>query len=430
MTSPRPTDYAPDEEFARRLDANDPLARFRSRFLVPRRGEGGEQLYFLGNSLWLLPAAAREHVEKEMDAWGRKAVAGHFEGKLPWVDYHRNLTAPLARLVGALPSEVVAMNSCTVNLHLMMVSFYRPTPERHRVLMEDCAFPSDTYAVQSQIRFHGFDPAEALRVARPRPGESVLRTEDLIELLEREGDTIALVLLGGVNYFTGQFFDLESIGAAARRRGCAVGWDLAHAVGNLPLRMHDCEADFAVWCSYKYLNAGPGAIGGCFVHERHAGDGSLPRFAGWWGNDPRTRFSMHLIRSFVPVLGADGWQLSNPSILAAAPLLASLAIFEEAGLEALRAKSVALTGYLEFLIDRIPGVAYEILTPRDPAARGCQLSLRVKRDAAALQRRLEGAGIVADLREPGVLRFAPVPLYNTFTEVWRLAQALDAAASD
>ena len=430
MIAPRLPEYAADEDFARRLDAQDSLARFRSRFILPRRGDGGEQLYFLGNSLGLLPSAARERVEREMDEWGRRAVAGHFEGELPWVDYHRNLTEPLARLIGALPSEVVAMNSCTVNLHLMMVSFYRPTPGRHRVLMEDCAFPSDTYAVQSQIRFHGFDPAEALRVARPRPGEAILRTEDLLELLDREGDTIALVLLGGVNYFTGQFFDLDSISAAARRRGCAVGWDLAHAVGNLPLRMHDSGADFAVWCSYKYLNAGPGALGGCFVHERHAGEESLPRFAGWWGNDPSTRFRMHLVRNFVPVSGADGWQLSNPSILAAAPLLASLAIFEEAGLESLRAKSVVLTGYLEFLIDRIPGAAYEILTPRDPAARGCQLSLRVKRDAAGLQHRLEAAGIVADLREPGVLRFAPVPLYNTFAEVRRLAQALDDAASD
>ncbi len=430
MTPSHPPDYAPDEEFARRLDAEDPLSRFRSRFLVPRRGDGGEQLYFLGNSLGLLPAAARERIEREVAEWGGKAVAGHFAGQLPWVDYHRNLTPPLARLVGALPSEVVAMNSCTVNLHLMMVSFYRPTPRRYAVLMEDCAFPSDTYAVQSQIRFHGFNPAQGLRVARPRHGEAVLRTEDLVERIDKEGDEIALVLLGGVNYFTGQFFDIEAVSAAARRRGCAVGWDLAHAVGNLPLRMHDSEADFAVWCSYKYLNAGPGGIGGCFVHSRHAGDETLPRFAGWWGNDPRTRFRMHLVRDFVPVPGADGWQLSNPSILAAAPLLASLAIFEEAGLDALRAKSVALTGYLEFLIDRIPGAAYEILTPRDPAARGCQLSLQVKRDAAALQRRLETAGIVADLREPGVLRFAPVPLYNTFSEVWRLAQALDAAASD
>jgi kynureninase len=428
MTPPLPA-FRPEEDFARRLDAQDPLSGFRSRFILPRGKDGSEQLYFLGNSLGLLPAAARERVERELAAWGEKAVAGHFEGDVPWVDYHRNLAEPLARLTGALPSEVVAMNSCTVNLHLMMVSFYRPTPQRHRVLMEDCAFPSDTYAVQSQIRLHGFDPSAGLQVARPRPGQAILSTEDLLDLLDKEGEAIALILLGGVNYFTGQAFDIEAISAAARRKGCAVGWDLAHAVGNLPLRLHDSQADFAVWCSYKYLNAGPGAIGGCFVHERHARDASLPRLAGWWGNNPQTRFRMHLIRDFVPVEGADGWQLSNPSILATAPLLASLGIFEEAGLDALRAKSLALTGYLEFLVDRIPGGAYEMITPRDPAARGCQLSLRVQRDASGLQHRLEVAGIVADLREPGVLRFAPVPLYNTFTEVWRLARALDHAAS-
>jgi len=311
----------------------------------------------------------------------------------------------------------------------MMVSFYRPTRERHRVLMEDCAFPSDTYAVKSQIAFHGYDPAEALVVARPRPGEDTLRTEDLLGLIEQSGETIALVLLGGVNYFTGQAFDLASIAERARRRGCRVGLDLAHAIGNIPLSLHDWDVDFAVWCSYKYLNAGPGAVGGCFVHARHGRDAMLPRFAGWWGNDPDSRFKMHLLSEFLPVAGAEGWQLSNPPILAMAPLRASLEIFDEAGLDALRRKSLILTGYLAYLIDRIPGGAFQLLTPGDFGARGCQLSVRVKLRPQALLQALAAKGVVADFREPDVLRFAPVPLYNSFTEVWHLAEILRAAAA-
>ncbi|HEV8376282.1 MAG TPA: kynureninase [Candidatus Polarisedimenticolia bacterium] len=409
------------------MDERDSLAPFRGRFHIPRRRDGTEQLYFAGNSLGLQPISVEARVKRELAEWAEKGVAGHFDSAMPWLDYHRRLAAPLARLAGAEPSEVVAMNSLTVNLHLMMVSFYRPTKDRHRILMEDCAFPSDTYAARSQISFHGFDPSEALRVAKPRDGDSALRTEDLLDLLEQEGEKIALVLLGGVNYFTGQAFDLAAITTAAKGKGCAVGLDLAHAIGNVPLRLHDCGADFAVWCSYKYLNAGPGALAGCFVHTRHARDSSLPRFAGWWGNDPATRFKMHLLPEFVPVPGADGWQLSNPPILAAAPLLASLEIFDEAGLDALRAKSTLMTGYLEFLVQQIPGEQYELLTPRHHDERGCQLSLRVKVDAKALLRELDSQGIVADFREPGVLRFAPVPLYNTFREVWQLARVLGEA---
>jgi kynureninase len=423
------SEFRVEESFARLLDERDPLARFRARFHIPRGRQGAAQLYFAGNSLGLQPTSVQSRIQDTLGDWAKKGVAGHFEGTTPWVDYHRHLAAPLARLAGALPSEVVAMNSLTVNLHLMMVSFYRPTKARHGILMEDCAFPSDTYAARSQAAYHGFDPSQSLRIAKPREGEAVLRTEDLLALLEKEGHGIALVLLGGVNYFTGQAFDLASITAAAQKKGCVVGLDLAHAIGNMPLRLHDWGVDFAVWCSYKYLNAGPGALAGCFVHERHA-DAALPRFAGWWGNDPATRFRMHLIREFAPVSGADGWQLSNPPILAAAPLLASLEMFDEATLEALREKSVLLTGYLEFLIRRIQGGAYELLTPEEPEARGCQLSLRVNIGAKALLGALESKGIVADFREPGVLRFAPVPLYNTFAEVWQLAKALGDAARE
>jgi kynureninase len=425
-----PSEFKVEESFAHLMDERDPLARFRARFHIPRGRQGAAQIYFAGNSLGLQPTSVENRIHDVLGDWAKKGVAGHFEGTTPWVDYHRHLAAPLARLAGALPSEVVAMNSLTVNLHLMMVSFYRPTQARHRILMEDCAFPSDTYAASSQAACHGFDPSQSLRIAKPREGEATVRTEDLLALLEREGESIALVLLGGVNYFTGQAFDLATLTAAARKKGCRVGLDLAHAIGNMPLRLHDWEVDFAVWCSYKYLNAGPGALAGCFVHERHGGDAALPRFAGWWGNDPATRFRMHLIPEFVPVPGADGWQLSNPPILAAAPLLASLEIFDEATLAALREKSVLLTGYLEFLIRRIEGDAYVLLTPEDSEARGCQLSLRVNLGAKALLGALESKGIVADFREPGVLRFAPVPLYNTFAEVWRLAKALGDAARE
>jgi len=418
--------YQPEESFARQLDGRDPLHGMRDRFLIPRRWDGRPLLYLCGNSLGLQPAAVRGFVERELDDWARLAVKGHFEGPSPWYSYHETLREPLARLVGAHPDEVVAMNGLTVNLHLMMVSFYRPTAGRHKILIEDCAFPSDNYAVRSQLRYHGYDPAEALIVARPRENESTLRAEDLERLLAERGEEIALVLLPGVQYFTGQAFELERLSAAARGQGCRVGLDLAHAVGNLPLRLHDWQVDFAVWCSYKYLNAGPGAVAGCFVHGDHGG-AELPRFGGWWGNDPQTRFRMHLQEEFVPQPGADGWQLSNPPILAMAPLRASLASFDEAGIEALRAKSVQLTGYLEYLIgERLPGERIEVVTPRDPAARGCQLSLRIRSGTAGrVSEALEREGVVCDVREPDVIRAAPVPLYNTFGEVWRFVDVLE-----
>ena len=428
--SPTPgAPFSPEESFALALDSRDPLAPFRDRFLFPEREDGKPVLYLCGNSLGLQPKAARRLVEEELDDWARFAVGAHFKARRPWFPYHELLRDPAARLIGALPREVVMMNSLTVNLHLMMVTFYRPTPVRHKVLMENPAFPSDTYAVKSQIRYHGYDPAEALLLAKPARGEHAIATESIESLLDERGEEIALVMLGAVNYFTGQAFDLPRIAAAARRRGCVVGFDLAHAIGNVPMNLHDSEVDFAVWCSYKYLDGGPGAVGGCFVHDRHGRDPSLPRFAGWWGDDPATRFRMHAGAEFVPVTGADGWQVSNPPILAMAPLKAALEIFDEAGMEALRAKSVALTGYLEYLVRRIPGGRFEVITPVDAAARGCQLSIRAREQAMETLRALEAEGVVADLREPDVIRVAPVPLYNRYHEVWRFARILEAVAA-
>ncbi len=421
--------FRPEESFALDLDRNDSLAPMRHRFHLPTATDGRPVIYFCGNSLGLQPIAARAIIDREMDDWARLGVEGHFQARSPWYSYHETLREPAARIVGALPHEVVAMNSLTVNLHLMMATFYRPTPERHRVLIEDRAFPSDVYAVQSQIRHHRFDPAGSLLVVRPRDGEDALLTEDLERIIEKQGSEIALVLLGGVQYHTGQSFAIEAITAAARRQGCVVGFDYAHAAGNVILRSHDWDVDFAVWCSYKYLNGGPGAVGGCFVHERHGRDLSLPRFAGWWGTDPETRFQMHLNTRFVPREGADGWQVSNPPILSTAPLRASLEIFDEVGMEALREKSERLTGYLQFLLDRMPAGRFELLTPRAAAQRGCQVSLRIAGSAPELFKRLRSAGVVVDFRQPNVIRVAPVPLYNSFHEVWRFARILEAAGA-
>jgi kynureninase len=418
--------YRPDESFARELDAADPLAGFRKRFHLPRRDDGSQTVYFCGNSLGLQPRTTEQALREELEDWARLAVDAHFEGRHPWYSAHEAFRESNARLVGARPRETVMMNGLTVNLHLMMVSFYRPEGARHKILMEECAFPSDTYAARSQLRYHGLDPDEGLVVARAREGESTLRTEDVEALLDRQGDEIALLLLGGVNYYTGQLFELERIARCARAHGCVVGLDLAHAVGNVPLALHDWGVDFAVWCTYKYLNAGPGAVAGCFVHERHDEATELPRFAGWWGNDPERRFRMHLEREFEPVAGADGWQLSNPPVLALAPLRASLELFDEAGIETLRAKSVRLTGYLQYLIDRVDDARVRVLTPRVPEQRGCQLSLHVREGSRELFEALQAAAVVCDYRKPDVIRVAPVPLYNTFHEVWRFGEALGA----
>jgi kynureninase len=414
------------EARARELDAEDRLAAFRSKFHIPRATDGREKAYFAGNSLGLQPVGAQALVQRELDAWAREGVDGHFKADAPWYTYHELVREPLARLTGARPDEVVAMNSLTVNLHLLMVTFFRPSPERLKILMEPCAFPSDTYAARTQLRLAGCDPEHGLVVCEPRDGRPVLDTEDVLAAIEDQGKEIALVLLPGVNHFTGQAFDLARIAKAAHREGCVVGVDLAHAVGNVPLKLHDWEIDFAVWCSYKYLNGGPGAVAGAFVHERLARRTSLPRLGGWWGNDPATRFRMHLEPQFTPRPSADGWQLSNPPILALAPLRASLELFDEAGIDPLREKSVQLTGYLEAWVEHAAGPKIEILTAKDPAQRGCQLSLRVLDRPKALFESLGEAGIVADFREPDVIRVAPVPLYNSFHDVFRFGQALSA----
>jgi kynureninase len=413
-----------DADFAAELDHADPLARFREAFLLPRRPAGQPAIYFCGHSLGLQPRALRPLLEQELDDWARLGVEAHFQGTTPWYSYHEVFRDVGARLVGARPGEVVMMNSLTVNLHLMLITFYRPQPDRFKILVDEPVFPSDLYAVKSQLQLHGLHPADALLTLRPRSGEDTIRPEDLEALLERQGHEIALVLLSGVNYFTGQYFDLRAVTELLHRHGCVAGFDLAHAAGNVPLCLHDWDVDFAVWCSYKYLNSGPGAVAGCFVHERHANNLTLPRLAGWWGNDPATRFQMRRQTDFVPRPGADGWQLSNPPILALVPLRASLGLFDEAGMPALRAKSERLTGYLLELLDALPPGRLEVLTPREPERRGCQVSLRVRERVPELLQALAAAGVVCDYREPDVIRVAPVPLYNTYGEVWRFARAL------
>jgi kynureninase len=409
-----------DVAIAREMDRADELAGYRDRFHIPRRPDGEEVVYLCGNSLGLEPKSARSYIERELSAWERFGVEGHFHGPGAWMPYHKLLTDQTARLVGARPSEVVVMNSLTVNLHLMMVSFYRPSPQRYRIVIEDNAFPSDQYAVWSQARFHGYDPAKAIVELKPRSGARALATEDIEAFLAREGKSIALVMLGGVNYYTGQLFNMNRITRAAQAAGCCVGYNLAHAAGNAVLQLHDWNIDFAVWCSYKYLNAGPGSTAGCFVHERHAKGETLPRFAGWWGSNEATRFAMG--PNFEPIAGAEGWQLSNPAILPMAALRASMEIFDEVGMPRLRAKSVRLTGYLEALLRAADSGSFSIITPLDPEARGAQLSLRVP-SGRQLFETLLAAGFICDWREPDVIRVAPVPLYNTFQDVHRFATA-------
>jgi kynureninase len=418
---------------ARERDARDPLAGFRERFALPPAAGGQPLVYLCGHSLGLLPLAARALVNEELEEWAQLAVQAHEHGQRPWVPYHQNLTAGLAALAGARPDEVIAMNSLTVNLHLMLASFYRPQGRRTRILMEAGAFASDRHAVTSQIAWHGLDPQHALLELPPPAGAATLPEELIEAYLARHDGQIALVLWPGVQFRTGQAFDLERIARAAHAAGAVAGFDLAHSMGNTPLALHAADADFAVWCSYKYLNAGPGAIGGCFVHQRHseaqprtAHGGTLPgtRLAGWWGHEEQTRFLME--PQFRAAPGAAAWQISNPPILAAAPLIASLSIFLQAGMEALRAKSIALTGFLEELLQPLaPEV--EILTPRDPKRRGCQLSLRLaagEHHGKQVFDALAERGMVCDWRSPDIIRVAPVPLYNRFEDVWRFAGAL------
>jgi kynureninase len=429
MTTMTKTGLDADEARALAEDAADALAPFRDEFLIPKNPDGSEQAYFTGNSLGLMPRATREAVIAELDDWEKLAVEAHFHGRHPWMPYHAFVREDLAALVGAKPSEVVAMNSLTANLHFMMVSFYRPTRERPAILIEKHAFPSDRYAVESQVRFHGFDPATALIELEGDQPDGTISDAAIERALAEHGARIALVMLPGVQYRTGQAFDLKKITEAAHKKGCVVGFDLAHAAGNLALKLHDSGCDFAVWCSYKYLNSGPGAVAGAFVHERHAHT-DRPRFAGWWGHDEESRFRMGPDFSATP--GAEGWQLSNPPILALAPLRVSLAIFRRAGMDALRAKSVALTGYFETLLRERLDRVLEIATPREPERRGCQLSLRVRggrEDGRALFDHLNAIGIVVDWREPDVIRAAPTPLYNRRIDCLRFVREVEAWAA-
>src|SRR5213596_2325374 len=417
--------FSTDEDFALQLDAEDPLRHFREKFHLPLGKDGKPVIYFAGNSLGLMPKSARQIVDDELDNWAKLGVDAHHATGTPWYSYHEALREPTARLVGANSLEVICMNSLTVNLHLMMATFYRPTNSRFKVLMEEPAFPSDTYAIKTQLIHHGLDPKDALVLARPRKGEFTVRKEDILDLIDKHADHLAVVIMGAVNFFTGQLVDMEKVTAAAQKHGIVVGFDLAHAIGNVPLSLHEWNVDFAVWCSYKYLNSGPGAVAGAFVHERHATNTKLPRLAGWFGNDPNTRFRLHLEPEFVPVASADGWQISNPPILSMAPLRASLAVFDEAGgMERLRGKSVKLTGYLEFLIDQIGSNRFTVITPRKRDARGCQLSILAHEHPRELFKKLQAAGVKCDFREPNVIRAAPTPLYNTFHEVWRFAKIL------
>lgn len=416
--------FRSDREQAAALDAADDLASYRSQFHLPSR-EGAALTYLCGHSLGLQPRAANSLVQEELLRWQTQAVEAHFDGPRPWLSYHELLTPGLSELTGALSTEVVAMNSLTVNLHLMLTSFYKPSKSRWKILIERNAFPSDRYAVVSQLRLHGLDSATSLLEATPRAGEHTIRTEDLLALIEREGATLATVLLPGVQYLSGQLFDLQVIAAAAQKQGAVVGFDLAHAIGNAPLRLHEWNVDFAVWCGYKYLNGGPGAIGGCFVHERHARRFDLPRLAGWWGHDKASRFDMPA--DFKPIAGVEGWQLSNPPILACAPLLASLQLFQAAGIEGLRSKSLQLGGYLQGLLKELADSELEVLTPTRPEARGSQISLRLRRSrekAQSIHRSLGKRGFICDWREPDVIRVAPVPLYNSFADVWSFCAAL------
>lgn len=418
--------YEFSPEFAAYADDTDELKEFRKRFLFPKH-EGSDCLYFTGNSLGLQPVTVREYIQRELDDWAKLGVEGHFMARKPWFSYHEQFASPLALLTGSKENEVVAMGSLTGNLHLLMVSFYRPTEKRYKILCEKKAFPSDTYALKSQLRFHGFNPEYGLVEVGPRDGEYLIREEDIFDAIERHKGELALVMIGGVNYFTGQLFDMQKITSAAHAAGALCGWDLAHAIGNVELRLHDWQVDFAAWCSYKYLNSSPGGTAGIFVHEKHLGTKDIPRFEGWWGTDPSTRFLMG--DTFEPMPTAGAWQLSNAPVLSMAAHKAALDIFEEAGMEKLTAKSRRLTGFLEFVLDRIaeskPG-SVQIITPRNPEKRGCQLSLVFPGKGKALFDELTARGVIADWREPNVVRLAPVPLYNSFRDVYLFGEILNA----
>ncbi|NVK21866.1 MAG: kynureninase [Kangiellaceae bacterium] len=418
-------------EYARQLDQKDPLAHMRQQFHIPKQDNGEDEIYFCGNSLGLQPKRTSDYLNYELSQWQKLGVKGHFSGDFPWMPYHEFLTEESAKLVGAKTSEVVCMNSLTANLHFMMVSFYRPTATRNKILIEDHAFPSDHYAVESQIRFHGFDPEDCMLLAKPRDGETILRTEDILEIIESQGNEIALIMLPGVQYYTGQVLDMKTITEAGHRKGCNVGFDLAHATGNIPMQLHEWNVDFAAWCTYKYLNSGPGSVAGCFVHEKHHSselflNNELPRFAGWWGHDKESRFRME--NNFIPIESAESWQLSNPPILSLAAIRASLDTFKQAGgINPLREKAIKLTSYLRSLLEQELGDEISIITPNDINASGCQLSLTVNLhdlDGKTVFDRIEAAGVTCDFRYPNVIRVAPVPLYNSFQDAFKFVTIL------
>lgn len=410
-------------DFAKNQDAQDPLRHYREQFYFPQH-QDKDSIYLCGNSLGLQSKNVRIYLEQELEQWRNLGVEGHFKGEHPWLYYHKYLQTQTSHVVGAQESEVVVMNTLTVNLHLLMVSFYRPTPERFKIIMEAGAFPSDQYVVESQVRWHGLNLEEAVVEVAPRAGEETLRTEDILATIEQHGAETALILFGGINYYTGQFFDLQAITEVGHQAGAYVGFDLAHAAGNVLLQLHDWNVDFATWCSYKYLNAGPGGPSGVFIHERHGNNADLPRFAGWWGHDEQQRFLMR--KGFVPMAGAAGWQLSNTFVLSFAAHRASLDIFAEATMTALRAKSIKLTAYLEFILQQLceEGFNFNMITPKDPAARGCQLSILTDENGKQLFQHLASNGVICDWREPNVIRLAPTPLYNSFEDVWTVGQLL------
>ena len=410
-----------DLDFAREQDKADPLAHFRERFHFPVADSGEPFIYFCGNSLGLQPDTAEQYLQEELEAWKMLGVEGHLNAKRPWLPYHELLTQYTSEIAGTLEKEVVVMNSLTVNLHLLMTSFYRPKGKRKKILMENNAFPSDRYAVQSQLKIHGCHPVDDLMILNPDQGETIT-TEWILDCIERHGDEIATVLIGGVNYYTGQAFDMEVITRKAHEYGCLVGFDLAHAAGNLQLKLHDWDVDFAVWCGYKYLNGCPGAPSGVFIHERHFVKPDIPRFEGWWGHDKSTRFQMP--DEFIPMETAEAWQLSNPPIFSMAPLLASLEIFHEAGIEKIRTKSEELTSYLEDLLENELEDKIEIITPKSRKDRGCQLSLRLRKTFPEIMDNLHQNGILADWREPDVIRVAPVPLYNSFEDCFQFVERI------
>lgn len=418
-------EYKPTKEFAEQMDQLDPLRKYRNDFYFPKHNNGKEAIYLCGNSLGLQPKSAKSHIVAVLDDWRELGVKGHFEGDNPFATYHEDLGAKMAKIVGAQKDEVVAMNSLTVNLHFMMVSFYNPTETRFKVLIEKNAFPSDQYAVKSQIEFHGFSPEEALVEIEPRDGEDLIRTEDILDLISNSGQEIALIMIGGLNYYTGQAFDMEKITKAGHDMGCLVGFDLAHGAGNLELNLHDWGVDFAVWCTYKYMNSGPGGIAGCFVHERHLKRNDLKRFAGWWGHDKATRFLMD--DTFAPIPSAEGWQMSNETVLSMAALKASLEIFDEVGMKALIEKSRLLTAYLEYLIESLDTNRIQIITPKKATSRGAQLSIRVLNSDRSLFEIISDKGVIADWREPDVIRIAPTPLYNNYSDVFNFVQILKEA---